>query len=322
MKILIKEEHLKFITENYLRADKLFFKTNILNDEEKELIMKVFGKNNPYFILGAEFVKYFKRHTQNIKTIETFLIRLNILIEYYDKSVFPLQYNLLEYNDETDDNFKHILTLYELLESRYEMVNKFKKLPSIAIRNFKDIKQKKINSSYECKIIKDKIENLLSTLKRIEEIGKLEKYIHKIFNSKNSFDDSIKIASLINEKLSYNTINHDEIYEFIDESNNSKIIKDADGILILKISNHNDLIQLTCNSLWCFSRPNSTGYWSQYASYGYVYVIFNFNLDNEDSMFMSVYLPDGQELYDTNNNYVEHYYEYFNEYNIKDEDFN
>lgn len=316
MKIILTEKQIKnILIENYQLAQKKYFNTNLLSNDIENIITDVFGKNNPYYILGAEIIKYFNINDKN--TIYRILKPFKQNIEEYNKNLFPLKYNLLDYNHDTNDIEKHTSELYSLLDERKQTILQYEKLPSIAKRNLKDIRSKTYVSPYEFKKLTEKLKDINGNLKFLSDINKLDIYLTKIFNSQNTLKDSYDILNKIVENHSFSSdITIEKLNEFIEDNKYTKKVYDKNNIIILNIENHKELIELTCNSLWCFSRPNSDGYWDDYAPFGFVYVIFNFNVEYDSNLFMCVLLPHGMGLYDTNNKLIDEG-KYLKKYNIE-----
>ena len=85
--------------------------------------------------------------------------------------------------------------------------------------------------------------------------------------------------------------------EYVD----ADLIQNSNNILVIKVNDNEAMQTIGCSSLWCFSRPNSEGFWDSYASLGYVFVIFDFNQDTDSALFMMVLLPDSGAVYSSTN---------------------
>lgn len=78
------------------------------------------------------------------------------------------------------------------------------------------------------------------------------------------------------------------------KNNNKPIIYYKKNVMILKITNVNQIKAIGCNSLWCFTYGdayyNALEMWEGYSHNNIVYVIINFNYESDDSNFMHVFI--------------------------------
>jgi tRNA nucleotidyltransferase/poly(A) polymerase len=293
------------LNENLQQAEKIYFKTGKIPEDLGRKIVEI-THGGPFTRLVCDAVYYLyknnfnKDYTYALKYATTFY---NELIQY-DKNVFPVEYDLNAYNaDPNTPNERHILTLAENLSARDQLVKSFRELPDIAKRNLKYLSQTPRNDQFEFKQITNKINILLSSLKVIPNNEKGKQVLNKTFNSKNNLDTMVDVLLHYQYSFTYGSDeNRDELLQSIDELGlNVNVIQDTGSILVLKVNDSEAMERIGCTSLWCFSRPNSESFWEDYAGMGYVFVIFNFNEDNDDAKFLMTYLPDTGALYVSTN---------------------
>jgi GNAT superfamily N-acetyltransferase len=299
MKVLINESQIKKILNEYVQqADKLYFSNGKLSNDVKEKIKYIAG-DVPYFRVLVDLFYHFGKFSskENYDIVED----LNNLIKNYNKKLFPLKYNILEYSQETNESGKHVLDLYGILEERKKLIDQFSKLPSIGQRNLEYIKQTIGNHEYTFKMITEKIKLLNRYVNTIPNNEKGNKILNKIFNNKNDLIRSLDIAESYSSSFNENDeISMEELLSKLEDFD-VEILQNSGNIILFRVDDQDTLIHLTCNSLWCFSRPHSEEYWNQYASDGFVYVFFNFDFEPYESEFMCVILPDVLEVYNSAN---------------------
>ena len=181
------------------------------------------------------------------------------------------------------------------------MINNFRKLPSIAIRNLKHITKTVGNQPYVFKIIDDKIREMVGCVETIPNTEKGKIVLNKIFNSKNDFERTLEIAKHYRNAF---TVTSDEDRETLLEVLpilNVNLIQDSNDVMVIKVNDQESMRRIGCTSAWCFALPHSDGYWEDYTPNGYVYVIFDFKIESEDAKFLMVYLPDSGTVYASTN---------------------
>jgi len=130
MKYLL--EYNGFINENYLKAEKVYFKTNLLSDEDKNDILNITNKSN-YTKVISDICYVFKKDTNSMYYMNradffNLLSKYNEQLSNYNKNVFPIK-NL---NDLTKYNAYEITLIFDNRKSILGMIKNF---PSILIRN-------------------------------------------------------------------------------------------------------------------------------------------------------------------------------------------
>jgi len=291
------------LNENIQQADKLYFNTGVLSPEVREIILSITHGDN-YTRLVADLWYYFTKGREKpnnydgeIRIMKRFY---NELINY-DKNLFPVKYNLVDYG-ETQSNDKHIITLYAILMEREQLVKEYRKLPSIAARNLKRITKIVGEREYIFKELDEKLTQLNAILKTIPNTEKGQQVLNKIFASNNTLNQMIEVGEHFQHAFNMMSDGEDkddliEAIQYLD----AEIIEDSNNILVVKVNDADSMQRIGTMSMWCFARPNSYSYWEQYAPHGYVYVVFDFHQDSDDAKFMMVILPDTDEVYASTN---------------------
>ena len=115
------------LTENLQQAESLYFKTGKLSQQYKKAILNITG-GDIFTKLVADIVFHFLMHRPkdifdegSVRMGEKFYE----LLKSYNKSLFPVPGNLMDYN-QTDENPRHVLTLLEILMYRQDAVRAYK----------------------------------------------------------------------------------------------------------------------------------------------------------------------------------------------------
>lgn len=304
------------IAENVQQADKIYFKTGLLNDEDKERILDITG-GDPYTRLVADFYYHLTKVWKNTnwKFDKQMLEEFYHNLKNYNKNVFPVQGDLMQYNAQETERGFHILDLYSMLKNREFAVQELRKLPKMAIDNLKSVIRKPESNEYAFKIIGEKLRTLNRSIENLPGPGRWDDedtaarkeqrrrtLLNKIFASTNSLEQMEKNA--LQFSMAFNAgadeIGKDGIIEnlqYID----AELVQDSGNVLVIRADDQEAMSKLGCTSLWCFARPDAEGDWQAYAPLGYAYVIYDFSKDFEDATFMMTYLPDTDSLYTSTN---------------------
>jgi hypothetical protein len=300
-KLFIQE----ILRENLQQADKIYFKTGKLSPEHRELVLSITNGDN-YTRLVADWlyhlIKIWNQKTDDSSTIK-FLKDFYGYLKTYDKNVLPMAKNLEDYNAFTDERDGHILDLFSSLRNREDAIRILNELPSIAKRNLKDIIRKPESNEYAFKGLADKFKELKNSLKVLpSNEEKKQMVLNKIFASKNNLDQMIDMANHYSH--AFNTRSDETSKEeLIDnlEDVDADLIQNSGDILVIRVNEYEAMQHIGCTSMWCFSQPNSEGFWNDYAGLGYVFVIFDFSKEFDDATFMMTYLPDSGAVYASTN---------------------
>ena len=107
--------------------------------------------------------------------------------------------------------------------------------------------------------------------------------------------------------ISDNMVDKDQMLDKA-ENVNADLVMDSGNVVIFKINDYEAMQEMGCYSNWCFSQAGSEEHWENYAHLGYVYVIYNLNVQTEDARFLMVYLPNVGDLFMSNNQRYEEVY--------------
>jgi hypothetical protein len=312
----MKELIRNLLRENLQQAEKIYFKNGVLSPEDKDFVLSI-TNGDPYTRLVADWV-YHLRHIWNQKLDER---EVNQLVKpfyqwlkTYDKNVFPVVGDLQSYNAQTNSRGDHILDLWSMLKNREFAIEKLKELPSIAVRNLKNIIRTPNNSEYGFKEIGEKLAELARTISNFPQPSryddeettqrknsKREAILKKVFNSKHTLQQMVDTAN--NFSMGFNSgaeeIGKQEVIKTCRE-NNADIIQNKGDLLVIRVNDQETMSVIGCTSLWCFSRPHNESDWEAYAPNGFAFVIFDFTREYDDALFMMTYLDDGRLYTSTN----------------------
>jgi hypothetical protein len=304
MKIFITEEQYKGLVIEFIQqAEKLYFNTNLIPDDIKNEILHITGGDN-FTRLVCDIVYHFKKYSGRDDNYETELKmgkEFHDLLVGYDKNLFPVKHDLLQYGAEGYPNERHVLSLFGILRERKYLINNFNRLPSIAIRNLSKLKKTTADHEYTFLMLDNKIKELIGCIKSIPNTDRGHSLLNKIFNSKNDLDQSLEVAKHFQH--SFMPLNDESVENLINATHylDANIVQNSNNVVVIRVNDPEAMETIGCMSLWCFARPNSEGYWDQYATRGYVYVIFDFKRDADESTFMMTYLPDSGSVYASSN---------------------
>jgi len=312
MKHLIKT----ILRENLQQAEKIYFKNGTLTPEDKELILSI-TNGDAFTRLVADWVyhlKYIWKQNLDEQVIKTMVRPFYEWLKNYDKNVFPVEHDLNFYNAQTNSRGTHILDLWSMLQNREFAIKKLKELPSIAIRNLKNLIRTPNNNEYGFKEIGERLAELARTLKNFPEPGRYdddetiqkknerrEKILNKIFNSKNSLKQMIDIANQFSYGFNSGAeeTGKEEVIKTCREVD-ADIVQDSGDLLVVRVNDQHAMSVIGCTSLWCFARPHADGFWENYAPEGFAFIIFDFSKEYDDALFMMTYLTDGSLHTSTN----------------------
>jgi len=282
-KILLEEVKM-FVNENVQLADKIYFNTYKLTPEDKNIILGV-TKGDNYTKLISDF--YFILKQTEYDRPQNTLNKIKELyndVTTYNKNVYPIT-DFDVYNNQ--NNY-----LLNALEYRRKIINKIKKLPSIAIRNLKNDIRVPRNHSELSKYLHD-LEYFMgyySLLYNRDEKTQL-KVAGKMFKGNITLDD---LMNFVDDKESFIggvEFTRDNIIE-LSQTEDIEIIYEQGNIMIVRVESPEAIKAVGCNSLWCFTYgsgfENAYKQWYNYSHNDIVYVIIDFNQESNSSEFMHV----------------------------------
>lgn len=294
MKQLIKL-HLR---ENLQQADKYYFNNGKLAPEVREKILSI-THGDVYTKLLADLYFYYNRgesNTQYDTNVYKLMTDFYNNIKNYNKGILPIQGNIMDYSIDKNDPW-HITNLYSILDWRQMGVKALGKLPSVVIRNIKEIRNP-IDSKYDMEKIGRnlrKLSDLINEMNLSEE--KKGEIIGKIASSKETLETMVEIAQhFYDSLLQIEDTDIDEVLYEIGEQN-AVLKQNKNNIVVVKIKDEEAAQALSCGTTWCFARPNSTEFWEEYAQMGYLYYIYDFNKEQTDALFLMTMIPSTYQVY-------------------------
>jgi hypothetical protein len=299
----------QILNENILLADKIYFKTGKLSDEDKEIILNITNRDN-YTKLIADFYFYFKENSYSTNNIISELKLLYNDVLTYNKNVFPIiGYDV---NNPTD-----IWLIIWGLQKRRKIIENLKKLPSIATRNMKDdIRQER--TSKELDEYSNDLEffishyNLLANRDEETQI----KILRKMFKANTTLE---QLMGFVDDKSNFIggvEFTRDDIKK-LSKQEDFEIIYEQGDIMIIRVDSPQGIKAIGCNSLWCFTYGSGfeSAYiqWSNYSHNDMVYVLIDFREKSDSSEFMHVLI---KPLIDDDGNLIEYDEDYEEEHPI------
>ena len=285
----------KPLSENIQMAEKYFFKSGKLNEEDKQLILSITKGDEMTFKI-AEIYEYFKNHlTSNnitgkeIQSIREFYRQL----KNYDKEVFPYaDFNI-------NRTSKDILEFWAYMREREYCIKQLKRLPSVFIRNMKGLVNIKTLQEhyYYLDDLRGKFKHVADYLDGIKNEIPEEEYqilINKTFNSKvlkNGWENIMQ--TLYNNRIHFLEV--EEPFEDVIEKANylgAEIVEAVDmddmKYIVVRVFDPEQMREIGCGALWCLV-TNGSYHWNLYTEWTeFAYVIFNYKA-TEKNYFKMVY---------------------------------
>ncbi len=308
-------KYLQYIKEYLQQADKIYFKPNLLSEDEKKIILNI-THSDEYTRLLSDWYYYMKKHLfKDDKYINIWLHDCYKYLKEYKSDIFPIgsvddmfsknakieKRNIQDFSYFTKDNGLHIGHLFFILKERHTLLLEYNKLPSLAKRNVKE-KSQIIYNEYQIKDFHEKLVHINKLLSNMPAKIK-DKAMKKAFTSKN---DLKKIENII-QVFSYGVTSIDsddfDIKDFIENISDDldvDIIQYVeDDILVLKVNSQDAMSYIANLSNWCFIYDSE--YWEQYSGNdGYIHIIIDLKLDISDARFMLCLVEYGNVYVSTN----------------------
>jgi hypothetical protein len=272
------------LKENIQLADKIYFKTDKLTDEDRDIILSITGGNNYTKIISDFYyaLKYEQYYTSNISKTTQLLYNE---IKNYNKNVFPIIGYDVYYPSE-------VYNLISSLETREKIIKEISKLPSIAIRNLRnDIrKERHVNE------LKDYLHNIEYFMfhyaflaNRSDEVK--IKILNKMFKNNTTLDDLMRFTDEKANFIGGVDFTKDDIKK-LSEQEDFEIIYEQGEVMIVRVDSPEGIKAIGCNSLWCFTYGSGFDQayrmWSNYSYNDIVYVIIDFKEKSDSDSFMHV----------------------------------
>lgn len=289
------KSYIEFIFENVQLADKIYFKTGKLSEKEKSLILSITNSDN-YTKILSDILYYFKTNPDtyfrfkiksDFSNISEKLQNFYNLIKSYDKNTIPI-IGLNSIN-----NVESIGDVIFSLEKRNEIINELKKLPSIGIRNLRT----ELREERSCGELERYLDLLqyftthLSMLSNRDEKTR-EKIYQKLFKNNVTLNQLIDFVDDKTSLIGGEKVTKNGILKLVKENNDMELIYNKNNIIVVRIESPQAIKDIGCNSLWCFTYgsgfDNAYRTWNTYSTNDIVYVIINFNNNQDDPDFMNV----------------------------------
>lgn len=277
------------LQENVQLADKAYFKSGKLDENDKEFILSVTSGDN-YTKLISDFYFYLKNDTNvypahSIDKIKKEIQSLYGLVVEYNKNIFPIsEFDIY--------NAKQISDLISALNSRKKIIEELKKLPSIATRNLKQDVRKERN----WRELKDYFEKLEYFMAHYALLGNRDektkiKVLQKMFKANATLDD---LMLFVDEKQNFIggvEISKEDIKR-LSLTEDFEIIYEQGPIMIVRVDSPEGIKAIGCNSLWCFTYGSgfeeAYKQWNNYSYNDIVYVLIDFREKSDSEDFMHV----------------------------------
>lgn len=269
----------EILLENKQLADKLYFNTKILSQEDKNIIYNITHGDNTTKLISDIYAAY--KDNWNFREILKNLPLIHNQLLNYNPNVFPIKdYDIL--------NSKNINNLYYILIFRNKIINNIRQLPSIAVRNLKnDIRTIRDYNMFDD--YNNDLENFMMSYSLLgnRDITLLNKIHNKMFKSNITIDDLNDFVKEKENLLGGKEFTVTDIINMVDNNEDMEIIFNYNNVLVLKIYSAEAIKEIGCNSFWCFTygRDNYRN-WSAYNYNGMVYVIIDFKEKSDSPNFM------------------------------------
>jgi len=290
----------QYLKENIQLANKYYFNTGKLSDQDKDLIIKITSGDN-YTKIISDFYFYLKENpfiTQEGLSKEIKLLYNDVI--NYNSNVYPLiGYDIFNLSDISQ-------TLHGL-KSRRKIIELINKLPSISKRNLKnDIRVERTHS--EIKKYLDDLEYFMVHFQYLSNRDKeiQLKILKKMFKTNTTLDDLMEFVDQKANFIGGVEFTKEDIKK-LSESQDLEIIYEKDDIMIAEVYSPDGIKEIGCNSLWCFTYGSGYGDayrdWSSHSHNNIVYVLIDFREKSDSEEFMHVLI---KPLTDEDDNLIEY----------------
>lgn len=269
--------------ENVQLADKLYFNTDKLSQEDKDIILGITGGDN-YTKIISDFYYYLKNNS--FKELD--LNKLKVLyseLKNYNKNIFPIEgFDIYK----TDDAYG----LSNALESRKKIIDNFNKLPSIASRNMKSDIRAVRKPSELSKYLSD-LDYFMShySLLGNRDEKMQAKILQKMFKADTTLQDLMRFADDKESLLGGFEFTKNAVKK-MSKQEDFEVIYEQGNVMIVRVDSPEGVKAIGCNSLWCFTYgsgfDNAYRQWSNYSHNDMVYVLIDFGMSTDSSEFMHV----------------------------------
>jgi len=311
-------KYLQYIKEYLQQAEKIYFKPNLLSNDDKKIILDI-TKGDEYTRLLSDWYYHvithlFKDRKKDEKFINTWIHDFYKYLKEYKSDIFPVgiienrfkdnpkihKKNIQDFSYFTKNNELHIFNLFSILENRHLLISEYNKLPNLAKRNIKE-KSDIIYNEYIAKDYYEKIRDINNILSRMP-IKVKERAIKKAFTSKNNIKKMSDIIRVFANGITNIDSEYFDLDDFISDISNDlgvDIIQHDKEVLVLKVNNQESMSYIANLSDWCFIYDDV--YWDEYSRRrGYIYLVIDLSLDISDARFMLCIVDTGEVYVSTN----------------------
>jgi hypothetical protein len=310
----IIRENISFLfDENVQLADKVYFNSGKIPKEIKDIIVsKITNGDNFTKIITDIYWAYLQQQTKGGKwavsiidnsdyeypegdeAVQNFMLSLEKWKEIkqlyfdlkdYNKNVFPIKgLDIYKPND--------IWNIISGLKQRRQIIDIFKKLPSIAWRNMKsDINQERDYPSLQN--YRHDLEYFLAHYSLLGNRGEhlQQKILQKMFKSNTNLEQLLRFAEEKENLLGGAEFTKEQIKQMAQEEDFEVIYEQGD-VMIVRVDSPDGIKKIGCNSLWCFTYgsgfDDAYRQWNNYSHNDMVYVIIDFKEKSDSEDFMHV----------------------------------
>lgn len=288
MRIIISENTVKLF-ENYQLAQKYYVKTGKISEEDMEYL-KEYCRFPQYLSVYAWV------YSQHPKDKELLKKTCDALNNYYNLQGL-IKISELSNPNEIVKNDNRYYGILESISKRNELLIKLRSVDSKYLRNI----NKFLTGSFSLYGIVKLLEDLSALIKWIKTYEDYEdseikrKIINTAFSSQ--MESLEKIVNFLHdsyeEDLHHKDINStQEVLDIIEEEGlqyDVKVLYNQGDEILLLIESQDALRELTCNSMYCFSRLDAIKQWNVYAAGEFVFLLFDFKYNYPD--YLTVILP-------------------------------
>lgn len=287
-----------YIKENVQLADKVYFNTGKLSKQDKDEILSI-TRGDQFTKLMSDFYYHIKNHGTGTTSAKEELTALYNDVKTYDKNKYPIK-GYDAYDSELGTGF-----IISALKYRRKIIKHIKELPSMAERNLKnDIRKERDNDElYDYMNDLEYFMGYYSLLNNREEKIR-HKILRKLFKANITLDDMLNFVNDKYNLLGGVSMSKNKIIELSKQEDITPIYN-KNNVMIIKVESPDGIKAIGCNSLWCFTYGSgfqlAYQQWNNYSHNDIVYVIVDFNKNNDSEEFMHVLispLTDGDELID------------------------
>ncbi len=294
-------EYFYSILENKQLADKLYFKTGILDNDQKEKILQI--TDGDY--LTKFICDIVAEEPTNINVLQ--LQRIYNFAKKYNRQIFPIA-GLTDFSNIPKDQLSKII---DALGYRHSILTFLENFPSIAKRNLRDdIRTERPPESFWS--LFRTIEYLAGQLGHLSnrDTRTQNKVLKKIFSSNiKTFEE---LSNVIDDKsaiIGGKLITKSGISKLVSEVDNDyemKIVFKSNDAWVVRVGSIESIKKVGCNSLWCFTYGDKSRHndmFKRYSYNNYVYVIIDWKAEQQeytDEYLMVVViepLPDKETYY-------------------------